>query len=76
MICGSGVRIPVLPLRFSFLTPSGHVSRVAPPPLRSMSIEGQITGSDQAPGIGGSDSLVDKVSGLYPGLRGSNPHPA
>ena len=35
-----------------------------------------MSGSDEAPGVSGSDSLVDKVPGSYPGLRGSNPHPA
>ena len=35
-----------------------------------------MTGSNKAPAVRGSDSLVDKVPGSYPGVRGSNPRPA
>ena len=73
---GLGVRLPVLFVRFSSWTPSGHVSRVAPPPLRSRSIGRLMVSFSEVPMLRGSDSLVDKAPGSYPGLRGSNPHPA
>ena len=35
-----------------------------------------MTGSNKAQAVRGSGGLMDKVPGSYPGVRGSNPHPA